>query len=144
MLFPSESPPDEEVRGTAAETGVSSSRVCKEGGRKVLLAAAATAAADRVESPSQSSSFSSSLTADKFSPPIAAVVKDRSSSLMMCKTRLTILPTASSALIYHLINQKSEENINHKQRRKLIIFNFGKRIWKKVLGRIEKPQKGKK
>lgn len=47
LLFPSESPPEEDVCGLAAEIGVSSRRVCNDGGRKVLLAAAATAAADK-------------------------------------------------------------------------------------------------
>ncbi|PNX67424.1 hypothetical protein L195_g063511, partial [Trifolium pratense] len=42
-----ESPPEEDVCGMADEIGASSRRVCNDGGRKVLLAAAATAAADK-------------------------------------------------------------------------------------------------
>lgn len=64
----------------------------------MLLAAAATAAADRTGRSSLSTLSSSSLKACKLNPPMEAVVSERSSSLMICSTRLTILPTASSAI----------------------------------------------
>jgi hypothetical protein len=98
LLLLSESAPDEDVYGTVADSGVPSRSVCKDGGRNVLLAAAATTAADIAGNPIplQLSTSSSSLASNKSKPPIAAVVRERSSSLIICKTRLTTFPTASS------------------------------------------------
>ena len=100
LLLPSDSPPEEDVWGAAAESDVSSRRVCNDGARNVLLAAAATAAADKTGFSSRSASSSSSLAADTPKPAIAAVARERSSSLIMCKIRITIFPTASSATTY--------------------------------------------
>lgn len=115
LLLLSESAPDEDVYGTVADSGVPSRSVCKDGGRNVLLAAAATTAADIAgyPIPLQLSISSSSLASNKSKPATAAEVRERSSSLIICKTRLTTFPTASSTKSYpticyslHRLNEK--------------------------------------
>jgi hypothetical protein len=97
LLFPSESPVDDAVREIAGLTGMSSSRVCNEGARRAFLACAARTAADNAGRSSCSLSYSSSLSTVTERPSIPTAVEDISSSFIICKTRLTMFPTASSA-----------------------------------------------
>lgn len=80
--------------GTLTGFGIDSSRLCKEGARKALRLAAATAAAekpDRVSFPGPSSSSLSTVT-----PGTVDDVKEISSSRIMCSILRTIFPTANS------------------------------------------------
>jgi hypothetical protein len=97
LLFPSESPADDAECERAVLTGISSRRVCNEGARRVFLAWDARTAADKVGRSSFPLSYSSSLTAVIERPSIPTAVEDMSSSFIICKTRLTMFPTASSA-----------------------------------------------
>jgi hypothetical protein len=96
LLFPSDSPPEEPVRGAAAGLGIDSKRLCNEGARKALLDAAARAAADNTEELSCCISSSSSLPTETLKPPTPVVSKDTSSSRIICNMCLTMFPTDSS------------------------------------------------
>lgn len=98
LHFSSESTPKVYIRPEALALGASSRRACNDGAHKELLYLSAMAVAEDDGTASWSCRISSSSrSVDKFKSPVLLVRIETSSSLIICRTRLTIFPTANSA-----------------------------------------------